>query len=103
MTAVLPLIKNVYTPLAKRMLISLGLTAASSATDAANQKKIFGLGTTTLVFSIMKTVKFLEESILLIKGVCEKNKNEAKKKKKDGLLGTLLGILGAGLCYGKIC
>ena len=81
MTAVLPLIKNVYTPLAKSMLISLGLTAASSATDPANQKKIFGLGTTTLVFSIMKTVKFLEESILLIKGVCEKNKNEAKKKK----------------------
>ena len=96
MTAVLPLIKNVYTPLAKSMLVSLGLTAASLATDAANQKKIFGLGTTTLVFSIMKTVKFLEESILLIKGVSEKNKNEAKKQ-KDGLLGTLLGILGAGL------
>ena len=72
MTAVLPLIKNVCTPLAKSMLVSLGLTAASSATDAANQKKIFGLGTITLVFSIMKTVKFLEESILLIKGVCEK-------------------------------
>ena len=102
MTAVLPLIKNVYTLLAKSMLVSLGLTAASSATDAANQKKIFGLGTTTLVFSIMKTVKFLEESVLLIKFVCEKNKNEAKKQ-KDGLLGTLLGILGAGLCYGKIC
>ena len=38
--------KYVLTPLAKRVLIVLGLMVAASATDAATQKKIFGLGTT---------------------------------------------------------
>ena len=36
----------------------------------------------------MKTVKFLKESRLLIKGISETNKNE-KKKKKAGFLGML--------------
>ena len=41
----LPLIKYVLTPLAKSVLIPLGLTAASaSATDAASQTKNFVLG-----------------------------------------------------------
>ena len=35
----LPLIKNVIKPLAKSVLIPLGLTAAASATDAGIQKK----------------------------------------------------------------
>ena len=35
----LPLIKNVIKPLAKSVLIPLGLTAASSAADAGIQKK----------------------------------------------------------------
>ena len=43
---------------------------------------------------IMKTIKSLEESCLLIKGVTEIIKNEAKKQ-KAGFLGTLLGTLGA--------
>ena len=34
--------KNVSKPLAKIVLILLGLTAAASATDAAIHKKIFG-------------------------------------------------------------
>ena len=34
--------KNVLKPLAKRVLIPLGLTAATSATDAAIHKKMFG-------------------------------------------------------------
>ena len=42
MTAGLPLLKNVLTLLAKSILIPLGLTAAALATDAANQKKMFG-------------------------------------------------------------
>ena len=33
------------TPLAKSVLIPLGLIAAASAIDAAIQKKVFGLGT----------------------------------------------------------
>ena len=40
MTAGLPLMKNVLTPLAKSVLIPLGLKAVASATDAAIQKKI---------------------------------------------------------------
>ena len=80
----LPLKANVLKPLAKSVLVPLELTAAASATDRAIQKKIFGSGTTTLVFSnedpndIMKIVKSLEESGLLIKGVSETIKNEAK-------------------------
>ena len=38
----LPLMKNVPKPLAKSVLIPLGLTAAASATDAAIHKKVFG-------------------------------------------------------------
>ena len=47
---------------------------------------------------IIKTVKSLEESGLLIKCVNETIKNEAKKKKKKKVvfLSILLGTLGAG-------
>ena len=63
--------KNVLKPLAKSVLIPLELTAAASATDAAIQKKIVGAIMTTLTISqdIMKTIKSLEESDLLIKSV----------------------------------
>ena len=40
----LPLIKNVSKPLAKSVLIPLGLTAAASAADAGIHKKILGSG-----------------------------------------------------------
>ena len=43
----LSLMKNVLKPLAKRVLIPLGLTVAS-ATDAAIHKKMFGSSTTAL-------------------------------------------------------
>ena len=39
----LPLIKNVITPLAKSVLIPLGLTAAASAQDAGIHKKYWDL------------------------------------------------------------
>ena len=39
----LPLIKNVIKPLAKIVLISLGLTAAASAADAGIHKKDIGI------------------------------------------------------------
>ena len=39
----LPLIKNVITPLAKSILIPLGLTAAASAADAGIHKKNIGI------------------------------------------------------------
>ena len=47
----LPLIGNVSKPLAKSILIPLGLTAAASPTDAAIQQKMFGSVNTTLIIS----------------------------------------------------
>ena len=41
----LPLIKNVIKPLAKSVLVPLGLTAAASAADAGIYKKILASGT----------------------------------------------------------
>ena len=82
---VLSLMKNALKPLGKKVLIPLGLTTARSATDAAVQNKIFGHRWTTLIISneeinIMKIVKSLEGAGLLIKGVTETIKNEAKEK-----------------------
>ena len=98
----LPLIKNVITPLAKSALIPLGLTAASAA-DAGIHKKILGsANTTTLIISnkdmedLIKIVKSLENSRLLLKGVTESVQNEVKEQ-KGGFLSMLLGTLGANL------
>ena len=44
-TAGLPLMENVLTPLAKRVLLPLGLSAGMSAADAAIQKMFHGSGT----------------------------------------------------------
>ena len=94
------LIANVLKPLANRVLIPLGLTAAASSTDAAIHKKIFGSAAITLIISneemsdIMKIVKSLEESGLLIKS--KTIQNEAKEQ-KGGFLSMLLSILGASL------
>ena len=80
----LPLIKNVIKPLAKSVLIPLGLTAAASAADAGIHKKILGSGNTTLIISndeindIIKIIKSLENSGLLLKGVTETVQNEVK-------------------------
>ena len=99
----LPLIKNVIQPLAKSALIPLGLTAAASATDSGIHKKILGSGNmTTLIISndeindIIKIVKSLEDSGLLLKGVTEAVQNEVKEQ-KGGFLSMLLGTLGASL------
>ena len=86
----LPLIRNVLKPLARSVLIPLGLTAPASASAAkeAIHKKIFESSMTTLIISneemndIMKIVKALEESGSLIKGVSETIKNEAKQQKR---------------------
>ena len=80
----LPLIKNVIKPLAKKVLIPLGLTAAASAADAGIHKKILWSGTTTLIISnkemnsIMKIIQALEDSNILLKGVNKTIKNETK-------------------------
>ena len=87
-----PLVKtglpwNVLKPLAKSVLILLGLIAAASATDVAIQKKIHGSGTKKLIIlieemgDIMKIIKSLENSGLLIEVVSEIIQKEAKKQK----------------------
>ena len=89
----LPLMKSVIQPLAKSVLIALGLAAAASAADAGLHKKISGSGhNTTLIISnnemkdILKTVKSLEDSGLLQKGVSETIKTKQKNKKEDFLV-----------------
>ena len=99
----LPLIKNATHPLAKSVLIPLGLTAAASAADAGIHRKILGSGNmTTLIISndeihdIIKIVKSLKDSGLLVKGITETVQNEIKEQ-KGGFLSMLLGTLGASL------
>ena len=101
----LPLIKNIIKPLAKSVLIPLGLTAAASAADAGIHKKILGSGhdnTTILIISndelenIIKIVKYLEDFGLLLEGVIETVQNEVTKQ-KGGFLSMSLGTLGASL------
>ena len=66
-----PLIKNVIKPLAKIVLIPLGLTAAASAADAGIHKKILGRNNNTVLIisndeiNDIKIVKSLEDSGLL--------------------------------------
>ena len=76
----LPLIKNVIIALAKNVLIPIGLSAA-----AGIHKKTLGSGNTTLIITnkdmedLIKLVKSLEDSGLLLKGVTETVQNEVKK------------------------
>ena len=85
----LPLMKSVIKPLARSVLMLLGLTAAASAADAGIHKKILGPGhnNTTLIIAndemddILKIVKSLEDSGVLLKGVSETIQNEAKEQR----------------------
>ena len=101
-----PLLK-VALPLAKNVLAPLGLTAARSAIDGSIQKKIHGSGATKgagvkLIIEqedmkdIMKIIKALENSGILLKGVSKTIKNETKVQ-RGGFLSMLLGTLGASL------
>ena len=94
----LPLMKSVIKPLAKSVLILLGLTAATSAADAGIHKKVLrsGHNNTTLIIlndemdDILKIVKFLEDSGVLLKGISETIQHEAKEQ-RGGFLSMLLG------------
>ena len=79
----LPLLKSVV-----KSLGMLGLTAAASATDAVINKKILGSGNhTTLIISnndmqdLLKIVKSLEDSGILLNGITETEKMKLKSKK----------------------
>ena len=89
----LPLMKCVIQPLAKSVLIPVGLTTAASAADAGIHKTNLGSGhNTTLtilndeVEGILKIAKSLEESGILLKGVSETIKMKQKNKKEDFLV-----------------
>ena len=90
----LPLIKNAIKPLSKSVLIPLRLTMAASAANAGIRKKILGSGNTTLIISndeihdIIKIMKSLEDSGVLLKGVTETVQNEVKEQ-KGGFLSAL--------------
>ena len=96
-----PLMK-IAMPLTKNVLATLGLSAAMSAIDGSIKKKMLGSGTITLIISndemddILKIVKSLEDSNVLLKGVSETIQHEAKEQ-RGGFLSMLLGTLGASL------
>ena len=73
--------KSVIIPLAKSVLIPLGLTAASSGADAGIHKKILGSGNNiTLIISnkdiddLIKIVKSLEDSFIIKRNHCISSK-----------------------------
>ena len=81
------LMKKVLKQLAKSLLTPLGVTPAASATDGPLiHQKMFGSGNTTLtVFNeemndIMKIVKSLKDSCLMIKGVSETIKDKVNEQ-----------------------
>ena len=96
-----PLMK-VAMSLAKNVLAPLGLSAAMSAIDGSTKKKMLGSGATSLIITndemddILKIVKYLEDSGVLLKGVSETIKHEAKEQ-RGRFLSMLLGTLGASL------
>ena len=95
-----PLMK-IAMPLARNVLTPLGLTAAMSAVDGGIQKKIHGSGVKLIIEQedmkdIMKIIKALENSGILLKGVSKTIKNETKEQ-RGGFLSMLLGTLEASL------
>ena len=98
LTPGLPLLKFVIKPLSM-----LGLTASASATNTTINQKILGSGNhATLIISnddmknLLKIIKSLEDSGILLDGVTETVKDEVKEQ-KDGFLSMLLGTLGVSL------
>ena len=95
-----PLMK-VAVPLAKNILVPLGIAATASAIDPGIKKK-HGSGKAALIISskemndIIKIIQTLEDSNILFKGVTETFKNETKEQKGE-FLSILLGFLGASL------
>ena len=107
----LPLMKSVIKLLAKIFLIPLGLTAAASAADDNNNNNDNNNNSnnnknnnnnTILIISngemddILKIVKSLEDSGVLLKGVSETIQHESKEQ-RGGFLSMLLGTSGASL------
>ena len=93
MKVVLSLMKNVLAPSTKSFLILLGLTAAASAANEEIFGKMLQSGAsdsekTTIIIrneekkDVIKLVKSLEDSELLIKCVTQTTENETKEKRQ---------------------
>ena len=85
----------------KNVLTPLGLTAAMSAIDGSIQKKIHGSGIKLIIEEedmqdIIKIIKELENSDILLKEVSKTIENEIKEQ-RGGFLSMLLETLGASL------
>ena len=92
---------KVALPLAKNVLVKLGLTAAVSTIDGSIQNKIHGWGVKLIIEqqdmnNIMKIIEALENSGILLKEVTKTIENETKEQ-RGGFLSILLGTLGASL------
>ena len=80
----LPNLIKVASPVLKNVALPLGLSAAMGGIDNSIAKEIHGSGT-TVIFSneeikyMMKFVKALEDSDILLKGATETQKNDVKK------------------------
>ena len=95
-----PLMK-VALPLTKNVLAPLGLTAAMSVFDGSIQKKIHGSGVKLIIEQedmndIMKIIKAIENSGIVLKEVSKTIENETKEQ-REGFLSMLLGTLEASL------
>ena len=95
----LPLLKKVIKPLAKSVLIPLGLTQQYQQQMREYIKKSQGQEQQHIISNdeikdIIKIVKSLEDSGLLLKRVSKTIQNEAKEQKGE-FLRMLLGTLGA--------
>ena len=95
--------KNALVPSAKSIFITLRLLARMSAADAVIQKKKnHGSGITALLISneeiedLMKTIKSLEKSGFLVRGISDRIKNKAKEQKGE-FLRMLLRTLAASM------
>ena len=92
MTAGLSLMRSMLTPLAKSILLPLGLTTLVSTKESVVQKKISRSSMKALIISseemeyIMKFVKSLEKLGLLIEGFSKTIKMKQKNKKVDFLV-----------------
>ena len=79
---------KVAMPLAKNVLAPLGLTAAMCAIDGSIQKKTYGSGIKLIIEEedmqdVIKIIKELENSDILLKGVSKTIKNEIKEQEED--------------------
>ena len=92
---------KVAMPLAKNVLAPLRLTAAMSAIDGSIQKKIHSSGVKLIIEQedmndIMKVIKALANSCILLNGISKTIENETKEQ-RGGFLSMSLGTLGASL------